>query len=150
VAVLVDFRPLGKLRGNKPVDVITTIGPVVDALAEDSVNLSRVRVVRDWVQYRSNFRDVVDISNVYDNLLTDEVLFPAVLDANADRLILEFARKGYEDLEMIQRFDKLITNPDCGLRHLPAHVARSKLSAMVEGTVAVRRTLPEPTVEQGA
>jgi 5-methyltetrahydropteroyltriglutamate--homocysteine methyltransferase len=104
-----------------------------------------------------------------------------------DQLALEFGRKGYEDLEVIRRFEwdralglgvmdvkteqvesaelitqrihralgtfpanKLITNPDCGLRHLPAHVARSKLSAMVEGTAAVRRTLLEPTVEQGA
>jgi 5-methyltetrahydropteroyltriglutamate--homocysteine methyltransferase len=55
--------------------------------------------------------------------------------------------------------EKLIINPDCGLRHLPADVARAKLVAMVEGTIAVRRTLPalsqeppgqEPTVEQGA
>jgi hypothetical protein len=34
-----------------------------------------------------------------------------------------------------------ILNPDCGLRHLPADVARSKLAAMVKGTAAVRRTL---------
>ena len=117
----------------------------------------------------------------------DDFLFPTVLDVNMDQLILEFARKGYEDLEVIQRFgwdralglgvmdvkieqiestelitqrihralgtfpaDKLIINPDCGLRHLPAHVTRLKLSAMVEETVAVRRTLLEPTVEQGA
>jgi len=51
--------------------------------------------------------------------------------------------------------DELIINPACGLRHLPADVARAKLAAMVEGAVAVRRTLPaapgqEPTVEQGA
>jgi methionine synthase II (cobalamin-independent) len=67
--------------------------------------------------------------------------------------------------------DKLIINPDCGLRHLFADVARSKLAVMVEGTATVRRTLPtehpatstekpvttehlwtssEPTVEQGA
>jgi hypothetical protein len=31
---------------------------------------------------------------------------------------------------------------DCGLRHLPADVARAKLAAMVEGTVTVRRTTP--------
>jgi 5-methyltetrahydropteroyltriglutamate--homocysteine methyltransferase len=114
-----------------------------------------------------------------------DFLFPAVLDANVDQLILEFARRGYEDLEVIQRSgwdralglgvmdvkteqiesaeliaqrihraldtvpaDKLIINPDCGLRHLPADVARAKLAAMVEGTAAVRRTLPrheEPT-----
>jgi 5-methyltetrahydropteroyltriglutamate--homocysteine methyltransferase len=128
-----------------------------------------------------------------------DFLFPAVLDANVDQLILEFARKGYEDLHVIQRLgwdralglgvvdvkteqiesadliarrirkaldtfpaEKLIINPDCGLRHLPADVARAKLVAMVKGTVAVRRSLPtesgftqsesvpEPTVAQGA
>lgn len=93
---------------------------------------------------------------------------------------MEFARKGYEDLEVIQGFgwdralglgvtdvkteqvepadvitqrihralevfpaDKLIINPDCGPRHLPAEVARSKLVTMVEGTAAVRRTLAD-------
>ena len=111
-----------------------------------------------------------------------DFLFPAVLDANVDQLILEFGRKGYEDLHVIQQLgwdrslglgvvdvkteeiesaeliaqrirkaletfsaDKLIINPDCGLRHLPADVARAKLAAMVEGTVAVRRTLPDLT-----
>ncbi len=113
-----------------------------------------------------------------------DFLFPAVLDSQVDQLILEFARQGYEDLEVIQRFgwdralglgvvdvkteqgesadliaqriqralavvpvEKLIINPDCGLRHLPADVARSKLAAMVEGTAAVRRTLPAPLAQ---
>jgi 5-methyltetrahydropteroyltriglutamate--homocysteine methyltransferase len=133
-----------------------------------------------------------------------DFLFPAVLDADVDQLVLEFGRKGYEDLHVIQRLgwdralglgvvdvkteqiesaeliaarirkaldtfapEKLVINPDCGLRHLPADVARAKLAAMVEGTIAVRRTLPDqfgpdqsgdtepelapdPTVEQGA
>ncbi|HZS23047.1 MAG TPA: hypothetical protein VFA63_18910, partial [Pseudonocardiaceae bacterium] len=61
MAVLVDFRPTGKLRGKKPVDATAALGPVIDALVEDSVDLSRARVVCDWVQYRNNFRDVVDI-----------------------------------------------------------------------------------------
>jgi hypothetical protein len=61
VSVLVDFRPTGKLRGNKPVDVTASLGPVLDALAEDSMDLSRVRVVCDWIQYRNNFREIVDI-----------------------------------------------------------------------------------------
>lgn len=38
--------------------------------------------------------------------------------------------------------DKLTINPDCGLRHLPTHAARSKLAAMVEGTMAVQATPP--------
>ena len=37
--------------------------------------------------------------------------------------------------------DRLIVNPDCGLRHLPADVARAKLRAMVAGTGQVRREL---------
>jgi 5-methyltetrahydropteroyltriglutamate--homocysteine methyltransferase len=43
--------------------------------------------------------------------------------------------------------ERLIVNPDCGLRHLPVDIARAKLRAMVEGTAAVRRELsgaPEP------
>ena len=35
--------------------------PVVTALSESEADLARVRVVCDWVQYRNNFRDVVDI-----------------------------------------------------------------------------------------
>ena len=32
-----------------------------------------------------------------------DFLFPAVLDANVDQLVLEFARKGYDDLEVVAR-----------------------------------------------
>jgi 5-methyltetrahydropteroyltriglutamate--homocysteine methyltransferase len=107
-----------------------------------------------------------------------DFLFPAVLDANVDQLILEFARKGYDDLQLIRKYgwdrdlglgvvdvksedietsqlistrirraldvvppERLIVNPDCGLRHLPADVARAKLRAMVEGTASVRAEL---------
>ncbi|MGH3883884.1 MAG: hypothetical protein ACRDRY_11850 [Pseudonocardiaceae bacterium] len=79
--MLVDFRPTGKLRGNKPVDVTAALGPVVDALAEDSVDLSRVRVVCDWVQYRSSFRDVVDIRPILAAHGTDSALAPVPLAA---------------------------------------------------------------------
>ena len=37
--------------------------------------------------------------------------------------------------------DRLIITPDCGLVRLPRDVAFSKLSAMVEGTRAVRKEL---------
>lgn len=46
--MLVDFRPTGRLRGSKPVNVTAALCPVVDALAADSVDLSRVCVVSDW------------------------------------------------------------------------------------------------------
>jgi 5-methyltetrahydropteroyltriglutamate--homocysteine methyltransferase len=109
-------------------------------------------------------------------------LFPAVLDARIDQLILEFARKGDEDLALLGQFgwdravglgvvdvktdevepadliatritralevvpaERLIVNPDCGLRHLRPDVARAKLRAMVDGTAAVRGTLESAT-----
>jgi 5-methyltetrahydropteroyltriglutamate--homocysteine methyltransferase len=34
--------------------------------------------------------------------------------------------------------DRLMINPDCGLRHLTPEVARRKLGAMVAGTALVR------------
>ncbi|MBO0867020.1 MAG: hypothetical protein J2P15_00505 [Micromonosporaceae bacterium] len=58
--MLVDIRPDAKMRGEKAVDVVASLGPVVEALREDTVDLSRVRLVCDWIQYRNNFRTVVD------------------------------------------------------------------------------------------
>jgi 5-methyltetrahydropteroyltriglutamate--homocysteine methyltransferase len=106
-----------------------------------------------------------------------DFLFPAVLEAHVDQLVLEFARKGYDDLELFRRYpsipfelglgvidvksltpenpdlvasrvrralrvlppDRLMVNPDCGLRHVPAEIARTKLRAMAEGTALVRQ-----------
>ena len=59
--MLVDFRPHTRLRGKTPVDLTSAVTPVVAALSEGTADLARVRVVCDWVQYRENFRDVVDV-----------------------------------------------------------------------------------------
>jgi 5-methyltetrahydropteroyltriglutamate--homocysteine methyltransferase len=105
-----------------------------------------------------------------------EFLFPTILDAQVDQLVLEFARKGYHDLELFKKYptqsltlglgvidvkdpivestelitsrvrqalevlppDRLMINPDCGLRHLPADIARAKLRAMSAGAAIVR------------
>jgi 5-methyltetrahydropteroyltriglutamate--homocysteine methyltransferase len=107
-----------------------------------------------------------------------DFLFPAVLGANVGELVLEFARKGYDDLQLFQRYqwdrrlglgvidvksmraetvdevvgrvrrgldvvpaERLVINPDCGLRHVPPAIARAKLRAMVEGARTVRAEL---------
>lgn len=107
-----------------------------------------------------------------------DFLFPAVLGARVDQLVLEFARKGYDDLGLLRRYgwdralglgvidvksddiepadlvasrirkaldvlppDRVVINPDCGLRHLPAEIAFAKLAAMVQGAGAVRAEL---------
>jgi len=101
-----------------------------------------------------------------------------VASARVDALVLEFARKGLDDLRLLRQYgwdrylglgvidvkaaevepaglvasrirralefvpaERLMINPDCGLRHLPADVARAKLRAMVTGTVQVRQEL---------
>lgn len=120
-----------------------------------------------------------------------DFLFPAVLDAAVDHLVLEFARKGDADLPVVARWDRglgvgvidvksprvespelvaarirracefvpperLVVNPDCGLRHLSGAVARAKLAAMVAGAELVRGSLPiappdpSPAIPQGA
>jgi 5-methyltetrahydropteroyltriglutamate--homocysteine methyltransferase len=104
-----------------------------------------------------------------------DFLFPAVLGANVHQLVLEFARKGLDDLRLLRQYgwdrslgfgvvdvksadvespslvasrirraleyvpaERLMINPDCGLRHLQPEVARAKLLAMVAGTAQVR------------
>ncbi|HLH82154.1 MAG TPA: hypothetical protein VKV38_02735 [Trebonia sp.] len=116
-----------------------------------------------------------------------DFLFPAVLAAHVDQLVLEFARKGLEDLRLIREYswpaslglgaidvksaavetpelvasrirraleyvepDRLMINPDCGLRHLAPEVARRKLHAMVAGAAIVRSELGLPHPAQHA
>lgn len=62
--MIVDVRPTTRLRGTHPVDLAACLGPIVDSLREDDVDLSRLRVVCDWVQYRNNFREVVDLRSI--------------------------------------------------------------------------------------
>src|SRR5689334_14186928 len=117
-----------------------------------------------------------------------DFLFPAVKAARVDQIVLEFARKGLDDLRLIRQYDwdrwlglgvidvknpeveaaelvasrirraleympadRLMINPDCGLRHLAPDVARRKLRAMVAGVAQVRAELagPEPGDSQG-
>lgn len=116
-----------------------------------------------------------------------DFLFPAILEADVDQLVLEFARKGYDDLDLFRRYpsapfalglgvidvkareiepadvvssrvrlalqvlppDRLLVNPDCGLRHLPADVARAKLRSLTAGTAAVRAEILGRREESG-
>jgi 5-methyltetrahydropteroyltriglutamate--homocysteine methyltransferase len=105
-----------------------------------------------------------------------DFLFPAIMNTDIDQLVLEFARKGYDDLNLFRRYkcpfslglgvidvknkdvetaatvsgrvrralevltpDRLMINPDCGLRNLPAEVALAKLHALTAGTASVRQ-----------
>ncbi len=143
-------------------------------LAVEAVNIVTAGVDAAWALH-------VCYGNRYARPLWEghyDFLFPAVLSARVDALVLEFARKGLDDLRLLKEHawdrylglgvidvkateveapglvasrirralefvppERLMVNPDCGLRHLPPDVARAKLHAMVAGTGEVRREL---------
>jgi hypothetical protein len=55
----IDIRPVARLRGPGAVDVPAALGPVFSALSATEVDLARLRVVCDWIQYRGNFTEPV-------------------------------------------------------------------------------------------
>jgi hypothetical protein len=73
--MLVDFRPNARLRGDRPTDLGASVLPVLSAVSQSAAELEKVRVVCDWVQYRNNFRDVVEIRPI---LRCDDLAVPAV------------------------------------------------------------------------
>ena len=60
----VDVRPVSRLRGADPVKVMASLGPVVETLCAGAVDLSRLSVVCDWIQYRASVREVADFRPV--------------------------------------------------------------------------------------
>jgi hypothetical protein len=53
----VDLRPVAKLRESAAAR--SALGPIIEAVCAAPADLSRLRVVCDWIQYRSNFRQPV-------------------------------------------------------------------------------------------
>ncbi len=53
----IDLRPEKKLRESAAAR--SALGPIIEAVCAAPADLSQLRVVCDWIQYRKNFRDVV-------------------------------------------------------------------------------------------
>ena len=65
--MLIEIRPARRLRGDKRVDLPAALGPVIETLvADEGIDLSRIRLVCDWIQYKHNFREVVDTRQILD------------------------------------------------------------------------------------
>src|SRR6516162_10890551 len=62
--VLIDVRPAAKLTGTDPVDVAAALAPVFGALSSAALDLASLRVVCDWIQYRQNFYEPVEVRPV--------------------------------------------------------------------------------------
>ncbi|HEX6519559.1 MAG TPA: hypothetical protein VF070_06015 [Streptosporangiaceae bacterium] len=53
----IDLRPEKKLRESAAAR--SALGPIIEAVCAAPADLSQLRLVCDWIQYRKNFRDVV-------------------------------------------------------------------------------------------
>ncbi len=62
--MLIDVRPVAKLTGSAPVDVAAALAPVFGALSSAALDLASLRVVCDWIQYRHNFYEPVEVRPV--------------------------------------------------------------------------------------
>jgi hypothetical protein len=57
--VQIDIRPVTRLRGPSPLNISAALAPVFEALSSTSVDLTKLKIVCDWIQYRENFAEPV-------------------------------------------------------------------------------------------
>src|SRR5687768_5722156 len=62
--VQIDVRATERMRAKTPIDLGAILSPVTAAARDSSVDLTRLRIVCDWLQYRQNFRNVVDVRHI--------------------------------------------------------------------------------------
>lgn len=79
--MLIDVRATERLRAKTPVNLGGILSPVIDAVRESDVDLTRLRIACDWVQYRQNFRNTVDVRHI----------LPSALQARDGKDIYELA-----------------------------------------------------------
>ena len=60
----IDVRATERMRAKTPVDLGAILAPVTAAARDSAVDLTRLRIVCDWVQYRQNFRNTVDVRHI--------------------------------------------------------------------------------------
>jgi len=58
----IDIRAVRRLRESASARAV--LGPLVEALCQSDADLGTMRVVCDWIQYKSNFRDTVTVRPV--------------------------------------------------------------------------------------
>jgi hypothetical protein len=67
--VQIEIRSTDRLRGKTPVDLGAILNALAGAARDSEIDLARLRVVCDWVQYRQNFREAVSLRAVLPSAL---------------------------------------------------------------------------------
>jgi hypothetical protein len=91
--VQIEIRSTDRLRGKTPVDLGAILTTLANAARDSSLDLSKLRVVCDWVQYRQSFREAVSLRSI----------LPSALQAGnggeSFELAIDMRRAGSETLE---------------------------------------------------
>src|SRR3970040_270314 len=69
IRVQIDVRATDRLRGKTPVDLGAVLTSLTNAARDSTLDLARLRVVCDWVQYRQSFRGAVDVRRILPSAL---------------------------------------------------------------------------------
>jgi hypothetical protein len=62
--VQIDVRAADRLRAKTPLDLAPVLAAVTEAARDSEIDLGKLRVVCDWVQYRQSFRPVADVRRI--------------------------------------------------------------------------------------
>src|SRR5581483_6545871 len=68
----IEIKAIDRLRGDKPLDINPVFSALAEGIRESHLDLSDARVVMDWVQYRQNFRGIVDTRTILPTALQGE------------------------------------------------------------------------------
>ncbi|HEV8023103.1 MAG TPA: SAM-dependent methyltransferase [Candidatus Lustribacter sp.] len=69
--MLVELRPTERLRKGDGAVVQSVLGSILHAVSDESLDLDKLRIVCDWVQYKNNFRDEVEIRPILNGSATE-------------------------------------------------------------------------------
>src|ERR1700735_4993721 len=71
--MLVSLRPTDRLRKGNGEAVQSVLGSILHAVGDESLDLEKLRIVCDWVQYKNSFRDPVEIRPILNGGATERL-----------------------------------------------------------------------------
>ncbi|HLF76932.1 MAG TPA: SAM-dependent methyltransferase [Dehalococcoidia bacterium] len=90
----IDIRSTDRLRGKTPVELGPILASLATAARDSSQDLTKLRVVLDWVQYRQSFRPIVDVRTILPSALAGEA-------GPSYELAIDLRRAGNADLDSL-------------------------------------------------
>ncbi|WP_219469106.1 hypothetical protein [Nonomuraea rhizosphaerae] len=80
---------------------MTSLAPVVEALRDTSADLGKVRLVCDWVQYKSNFREAVDVRPILHGSTDGPAIVPLGVRDDAVEIAVDVRRSAGMSIEEV-------------------------------------------------